>query len=126
MLFPEVTESDLDATRMKLNGSVQQIAHDIKELETLGVTHANFGLDFGTHSQTLTKIGLCSSNSQGGTWEWEVIIMVNEIKSSQQFEQEVLNSANPVFVDFWAEWCAFMQGRIACCRGASRSNTETR
>ena len=31
--------------------------------------------------------------------------MVNEITSSQQFEQQVLNSANPVFVDFWAEWC---------------------
>ena len=31
--------------------------------------------------------------------------MVNEIKNSQQFEQQVLNSANPVFVDFWAEWC---------------------
>ncbi len=30
--------------------------------------------------------------------------MVNEIKNSQQFEQEVLNSANPIFVDFWAEW----------------------
>jgi thioredoxin 1 len=30
---------------------------------------------------------------------------MNEIKSSQQFEQDVLNSVNPVFVDFWAEWC---------------------
>jgi thioredoxin 1 len=32
-------------------------------------------------------------------------IKVNEIKSSQQFEQEVLNSTTPVFADFWAEWC---------------------
>ena len=31
--------------------------------------------------------------------------MVNQITSPEQFEQEVLNSANPVFVDFWAEWC---------------------
>ena len=30
---------------------------------------------------------------------------MNEITSTQQFDQEVLNSANPVFVDFWAEWC---------------------
>ena len=30
---------------------------------------------------------------------------MKEIMSSEQFEQEVFNSANPVFVDFWAEWC---------------------
>ncbi len=30
---------------------------------------------------------------------------MNEITSTQQFDQEVLSSANPVFVDFWAEWC---------------------
>lgn len=28
-----------------------------------------------------------------------------KIISNEQFEQEVLNSTNPVFVDFWATWC---------------------
>lgn len=28
-----------------------------------------------------------------------------KIISNEKFEQEVLNSANPVFVDFWATWC---------------------
>ena len=31
--------------------------------------------------------------------------MVNQISSTEQFEKQVLNSTNPVFVDFWAEWC---------------------
>ena len=31
--------------------------------------------------------------------------MMNQITSTEQFEQQVLNSSNPVFVDFWAEWC---------------------
>ena len=30
---------------------------------------------------------------------------MKSIASPQEFEKEVLNSSNPVFVDFWAEWC---------------------
>ena len=42
---------------------------------------------------------------------------MKEIKSTQQFEQEVLHSSNPVFVDFWAEWCG-------PCRAVSPSVEE--
>lgn len=55
LVFPEVTESNLDDTRMKLNGSIRQIAQDLKELEDIGVTHTNLVFDFGTHSQNLDK-----------------------------------------------------------------------
>jgi len=30
---------------------------------------------------------------------------LDNIKNSQQFEDHVLRSQTPVFVDFWAEWC---------------------
>ena len=55
LLFPEVAQSDLGDDRMPLNGSVKQIAQDIKGLEELGVNHANLVFDFGTHSQDLDK-----------------------------------------------------------------------
>jgi len=30
---------------------------------------------------------------------------LDNIKNSKQFEDQVLRSKTPVFVDFWAEWC---------------------
>ena len=55
LVFPEVSETDLDDDRLPLNGSIAQIALDIKEYEKLGVNHINLSFDFGTISQDLEK-----------------------------------------------------------------------
>ncbi|MCJ8306086.1 MAG: TIGR03619 family F420-dependent LLM class oxidoreductase [Nitrosopumilus sp.] len=55
LLFPEVSESDLGADRLSMNGSIEQIAEDIQGFEKLGVNHVNLVFDFGTHSQDLKK-----------------------------------------------------------------------
>ncbi len=55
MLFPEVSETDLGNDRQPMNGSIEQIAKDIRGFEELGVDHVNLVFDFGTHSQDLKK-----------------------------------------------------------------------
>ena len=55
LAIPEVSENDLGDERMPLNGSIKQIAQDIKEYEKLGVNHINLCFDFGSVSQDLEK-----------------------------------------------------------------------
>ncbi len=55
LLFPEVSETDLGNDRQPMNGSIEQIANDIRGFEDLGVDHVNLVFDFGTHSQDLKK-----------------------------------------------------------------------
>ena len=55
LVAPEVTSKDLGRDRMSMNGSVEQIAEDLKEYEKLGINHVNLVFDFGTHSQDLMK-----------------------------------------------------------------------
>jgi len=55
LAFPEVSENDLGSDRQPMNGSIQQIAQDIKEFENLGVTHINLVFDFGSHAADLDK-----------------------------------------------------------------------
>ena len=55
LTFPEVSENDLGSDRQPMNGSIQQIAQDIKEFEKLGVNHINLVFDFGSHAADLDK-----------------------------------------------------------------------
>ena len=55
LVFPEVSESDLGDDRQPMNGSIQQIAQDLKEFEKLGVNHANLVFDFGSIATDLDK-----------------------------------------------------------------------
>ena len=55
LTFPEVSENDLGSDRQSMNGSIQQIAQDIKKFEKLGVNHVNLVFDFGSHAADFDK-----------------------------------------------------------------------
>ncbi len=55
LVFPEVSESDLGNDRQPMNGSIQQIADDLKGFEKLGINHVNLVFDFSSHATNLQK-----------------------------------------------------------------------
>ncbi|MGI9567375.1 MAG: TIGR03619 family F420-dependent LLM class oxidoreductase [Nitrosopumilus sp.] len=55
LVFPEISEEDLGKDRLPMNGSISQIAEDLKEFEKLGVKHVNLVFDFGTIANDLEK-----------------------------------------------------------------------
>jgi len=55
LVFPEVSESDLGNDRQPMNGSIQQIADDLREFEKLGINHVNLVFDFSSHANNLQK-----------------------------------------------------------------------
>lgn len=55
LVFPEVTQKDLESDRLLMHGSVSQIAQDIKELHKEGVNHVNLVFDFSSHANDLKK-----------------------------------------------------------------------
>ena len=55
LVFPEVSENDLGGDRQPLNGSIQQIAGDLKEFENFGINHVNLVFDFGSIANNLDK-----------------------------------------------------------------------
>ena len=55
LVFPEVSEKDLSSDRELMNGSILQIADDLKEFEKLGIDHVNLVFDFGSVANNLEK-----------------------------------------------------------------------
>jgi len=55
LAFPEVSDRELGSDRLPMNGSVEQIAEDINEVEKLGVNHVNLVFDFGAVATDLEK-----------------------------------------------------------------------
>lgn len=55
LVFPEVSEKELGSDRQPMNGSIDQIAQDLKEFEKLGVNHVNLVFDFGSIATDLDK-----------------------------------------------------------------------
>ena len=55
LVFPEVSDKELGSDREIMNGTVLQIAQDIKELEKLGIDHVNLVFDFGSIANDLEK-----------------------------------------------------------------------
>jgi len=70
LAFPEVSENDLGSDRQPMNGSIQQIAQDIKEFENLGVNHINLVFDFGSHAADLDKRLKYSKQIQDAVKKW--------------------------------------------------------
>ena len=55
LVFPEVSEKEIGSERQPMNGSIDQIAQDLKEYEKLGVNHVNLVFDFGSIATDLDK-----------------------------------------------------------------------
>ena len=55
LVFPEVSQKDLGDDRQSMSGSIEQIAHDLREFENLGINHVNLVFDFGTVATNLEK-----------------------------------------------------------------------
>ncbi|MFQ5970559.1 MAG: TIGR03619 family F420-dependent LLM class oxidoreductase [Nitrososphaerales archaeon] len=55
LIAPEVSEADKGQNRNLFNGSIDEIASDIKRLEEIGVDHVFVQFEFSTHGQDIQK-----------------------------------------------------------------------